>query len=291
MMLAVFIFAANYVIGRGVVHDVPPYMLGFTRWAGAALLLAPFTWRHVRRDRESVRRGWAVLAGCGFLMPFLGAGVAYVALTMTVAINAAVVQTSMPVMILLIAWIVLNERISALQAAGVAVALSGVAAIISRGDPAAFAGLSFNTGDVILLACNLGLAGYAVLIRRAPAVHPLTLLTVVCVVGAAFHAPFLAWEMLDGRIVRATATAAVGLVFVAVFPSIIAILLWNNGIRRLGPGRSGIYMYLMPVFTAALGYAFLGERVEGYHYAGVALIAGGVYLTARRPRAGAGASG
>ena len=48
MLIAAFILAANYVVGRGVVGEVPPYALGFVRWAGAALILAPFTWLYVR---------------------------------------------------------------------------------------------------------------------------------------------------------------------------------------------------------------------------------------------------
>ena len=48
MLVAVFIFSANYVVARGIHEDCPPFTLGLARWGGAALLLAPFVWRAMR---------------------------------------------------------------------------------------------------------------------------------------------------------------------------------------------------------------------------------------------------
>ena len=141
MLVAVAIFGANYVVGRGAVGEVPPYALGFVRWTGATLILAPFVWRRVGADRARLWRRWKLLLLCGILMPFLGAGIAYVALIETIAVNAGIIQTSNPMLTVLIAWIVLGERITALQAGGAALAIAGVLAIVTRGDPAALLAL------------------------------------------------------------------------------------------------------------------------------------------------------
>jgi drug/metabolite transporter (DMT)-like permease len=285
MLVAVVIFGANYVVGRGVVGEVPPYTLGFVRWAGAALILAPFAWARVRADRARIRDAWKLLALCGTLMPFLGAGVAYVALAETIAINAGIIQTALPVLTVVLAWAVLGERITVLQAAGAAVAIAGVAVIVARGDPAALFALRFNWGDAIIFGCNLALAGYAVAVRRMPRdLHPLTLLAVVCVVGGLVHAPFALAEAAAGELVRPTAGAILALLFVATLPSVVAITFWNNGIARLGPGRASMYLYLVPVATAALGVAFLGETIAAYHLAGGILIVAGVVASTRAAR-------
>jgi drug/metabolite transporter (DMT)-like permease len=277
MLVAVVIFATNYAVGRGVVGEVPPYTLGFVRWAGAALILAPFTWRHVARDRGAVRRSWKLLALCGFLMPFLGAGIAYVALIDTIAVNAGIIQTSLPVLTVLIAWLVLGERISRLQAVGATIAIVGVVTIVARGDPGALLALRFKWGDLVLVVANLALASYAVAIKRAPRdLHPMTVLTVVCAVGGLVHLPFAAAEWASGETIRPTHGAALALLFVATLPSVVAIMCWNNGIARLGPSRAGMYMYLVPVVTAALGAAFLSEAIAAYHLVGGALIIIGV---------------
>ena len=281
-VLAVFIFALNYIVGRGVRDDAPPFTLGFFRWAGAAIILLPFALRGLRDDWTELVQGWRVLTACGFLMPVVGASLAYVALTTTTAINASVVQISLPVLTILIAAVALRERITGPIAVGCGIAVLGVFAIIIRGDPAILAEFNFNPGDLLILLCQLGLAGYAVLVKFAPRVRPLSLLLALCLLGTVYHLPFLAWELADGRFVTLRWAGFGGLAFVAVFPSICAIYLWNYGIKGLGPSRSGIYMFLMPVFGATLAHVFLDETLAWYHVLGTGLIVSGVMLTSWR---------
>ena len=287
MAQAALIFALNYVIGRWAAGEVAPYTLGFTRWTVGALVLLPFAWRLIRRDRALLLRHWKLLCLLGFLMPFMGAGITYVALNYTTAINGGVIQTSLPVLILVLAWIVLGDRTTARQVFGVVLAVVGLLYMISRGDPAILLGLDFNRGDAVLLLCNLCLAGYGVATRLMPKeVHTLTLLTMVCAVGAVCHVPFFAVELIQDGLPPASARATVSLVFVAFFPSVVAILGWNLAIARLGPARAGFYMYLVPVFSAAISVPFLGETLSGFHLIGAALIVGGVTVSSRRSRTG-----
>jgi drug/metabolite transporter (DMT)-like permease len=285
MLAAVVIFGANYVVGRAVVGEVPPYTLGLVRWGGAALILAPFAWRRVRAERARLRASWRLLALCGTLMPFLGAGVAYVALAHTIAINAGILQPALPVLTVVLAWAFLGERISLLQAAGAVVAIAGVLAIVARGDAAALFSLRFNWGDALIVGSNLALAGYAVAVRRLPRdLNPLSVLFALCAIGGLVHAPFALAEAAQGELVRPTAGAALSLLFVATLPSVAAITFWNHGITRLGPARATMYLYLVPVATAALGFAFLGETIAPYHVAGALLIVAGVAASTRAPR-------
>ena len=286
MTLASLIFGANYVVGRAMVGEVPPFLLGFTRWAAAAVILLPFAWASVRRDWPLVRRSAGLLALAGLLMPFLGAGLGYYALTKTIAVNAGIVQTSLPIFTVLLAWLVLHERATGRQAVGVAVAVIGVIAIVVRGEPSKLLDLQLNTGDLILVLCNVALAGYSIAVKRLPPeLGAMTVLIAVFAIGAACHAPFMLAELAAGDVVQPTANAVFGLLFVAVFPSVVAITCWNRGIVALGVNRAGFYMYLVPVFAAVLAAATLGERIEGYHLVGGALIVAGVTLCTRKPTA------
>ena len=163
-------------------------------------------------------------------------------------------------------------------------AIIGVFGIILRGDLSVLAGMRFTQGDLLILLAQLGLAGYAVLVKFLPKVRPLSLLMALCLFGTMYHLPFLAWELANGRFVTPSWAGFGGLAFVAVFPSIGAIFCWNYGIERLGPSRSGIYMFLMPVFGFALAYAFLGETLAWYHVVGTGLIIFGVMITTRRSK-------
>ena len=217
-LLAIVIFSVNYVVGRGVHEDAPPFMLGFTRWAGAAVLLAPFAMRDFRAEWTRIVENWGKIASCALLMPFIGAGLAYTALTMTVAINTAVVQTALPVFTVLLSWIFLKGRLTKVQTIGFCGAVVGVMCILSRGDPEILTSLNFNFGDLIILFCNLGLAGYAVLLARLPPIRPLAFLLSICVLGAVYHVPFLALELAAGKVLQPTPLSLASLAFVAVFP-------------------------------------------------------------------------
>ncbi len=287
MVFAVMIFGLNYVVGRWAAGEVPSYTLGFTRWTVGALILLPFALSHLRRERDRIAANWKLLALAGFLMPFMGAGVTYVALTYTTAINAGVIQISLPVMVVILSFFFLGERATRIQWLGAAGAIVGVLYMISRGEMSVLLGLDFNTGDAIMIGCNLGLAGYGIAVKRLPySFHPLSLLTVVCAVGALCHLPFFAWEVATGQLPTPGATAVVSLLFVAIFPSVVAIMFWNHAIARLGPSRAGFYLYLTPVFAAAFAIPLLGETLGAYHVIGAIVIVVGVTVSTRKPRAG-----
>ncbi len=178
---------------------------------------------------------------------------------------------------------ILGTRATLIQCVGAVIAIAGVFYVISRGDPAVLVDFRFNLGDAILIGCNLGLATYGVIIKKAPAnLNPLALLAVICAFGSFYHLPFFGHEILTGQIPRPTTTAIVSLLFVAVFPSVVAIIFWNTAIARLGPNRAGFYMYLVPAFAAALAIPLLGETVGIYHFVGTALIVLGVTLSTRK---------
>ena len=154
MLLAALIFGLNYIVGRRVVGDVQPYVLGFIRWTAGAIILLPLAWKHIRYDVDLINSNWKLLGLAGFLMPFMGAGVTYVALNYTDAVNAGVIQTSMPVMIVLLSWIFLRERTACVQWLGLVVAIAGVIYMIARGNPSALLTFSFNKGSSCIFCRN-----------------------------------------------------------------------------------------------------------------------------------------
>ena len=286
-LLAVLVFSANYVVGRGVYEDVPPVMLGFTRWAGAALLLAPFVWPRVKRAWPDIRANWRIIATASVLMPFFGATAGYFGLTMTTATNGGILQVLLPVLAAVLAWAMLGETLAPRQLGGIALSIAGALYLVAQGDPMRIAALSFNPGDIVLLLCNVALAFYSILLRKLPRrLDPIALLFCLCAFGALFHVPFLIVEIAAGHVVALTERAAVGLGFVVLFPSIVAIMSWNYGIKQLGPAVSSVYMYLTPVATAAMSVVVLGERLEHFHIVGGILVIAGVALTTltARPR-------
>jgi drug/metabolite transporter (DMT)-like permease len=280
LALTQFFWAGNWVVGRAVREEVPPIALTFWRWVIALALIAPLAWPHLRRQWPEVRAGRRSLLLLGLLGTGFYNALAYTGLQQTSAVNGVLLNAFIPLLVILIGWMVFGRRIRPMEAAGVAVSLLGVLAIIGRGDARLLAGLELNAGDLWILASALAWALYTNLLARRPAgLDALAFLACIAAVGLVAMLPFYAWELAAGRRIVPGPAAWAAIAYTGVFPAFLGYLFWNRGVARVGPARAAQFLYLMPAFGVLLSMLFLDERPALYHFAGIALIFGGIYLT------------
>jgi len=281
LALANLFWAGNIVIGRAVAGLVPPVTLAYWRWTGAFILAVGFAWPQLRRDWATLRSSWRVLA----LLSATGIAsyntMCYIGLQYTTALNVLLLQSTMPVVILLWALALFGERPSPWQGLGVVVSIAGVAAIAGRGSLEALLHLSINVGDVWILVAVLIYAAFPPLLRMRPAVHPLSFLVASMGVGSLMMLPFYLWEIASGATIRGGWPSYAAMAYTAVLPSFVAYLFFNRAVELIGASRAGQSAHLMPVFGAALAVLFLGERFRLYHAVGILLIAAGILLASR----------
>ncbi|WP_377807960.1 DMT family transporter [Azospirillum sp. A29] len=282
MMLPPLFWAGNAVLGRAVAGSVPPIGLAFWRWFLGMLVVLPFAWPHLRHDITPILARWKSV----LLLGTLGIGIyntfQYIALNSTTALNAVMLQSSMPVMIVLMSLVLFRDRIGAMQGVGIAVSLVGATTLISHGDPGTLLGLELNAGDVWMLAAVVIYAAYTTLLRRRPAIHGLSFVVVTFAIGAVELLPFYVWESLGGHPVQASGITLLAVGYTVLFPSIAAYLCFNRAVELLGPNTAGLAIHLVPVFGSLLAILFLGEQPHLYHGIGIALIAAGILLATRR---------
>lgn len=282
LALATLFWAGNFVLARGMHEAIPPMAMAFWRWTLAAALLLPFGWRRVRAQWALVRRDLPVLLALGLLGVAGFNTLVYTALATTTATTAVLLNSSMPAVIMALAWAALGERVSPLQALGLAVSFAGVVAIVARGDLAGLRAFSVTPGDLWVLGAVLAWSAYTVLLRwRPPGLDPVAFLTVIVPVGCAALLPLYLAERAAGAVVQPSAPVFLSLAYFALFPSLVSYLCWNRAVAMVGPSRAGLFIHLMPVFGTALAVAFLGERPQLFHGTGIALVLGGIWLTTR----------
>jgi drug/metabolite transporter (DMT)-like permease len=275
-------WAGNFIIGRAVAGQVPPVTLAFWRWTGAFALAIGFAWPHIKRDWPAFRGHVPILLALSATGISSFNTMVYIGLQHTAAVNALLLQSVMPLVILLWAFSLYGERPGILQTAGVAVSLLGVAAIAGRGSLDVLISLSLNIGDVWIMGAVVAYALYAVLLRRRPPVHPLSLLAVLMGIGSLLLLPFYAWEWHTGATIRGGWPPYAGIAYTAVLPSLVAYLFFNRGVELIGAARAGQSVHLLPAFGTMLAVVFLGESIQAYHGFGIALIAAGIALASLR---------
>ncbi|GLQ37151.1 hypothetical protein GCM10007908_07710 [Rhizobium albus] len=275
-------WAGNFLVARQFHEEIPPFQMSFWRWLLALAIILPFSLRAVVASRPMIKQE------LGFLFLVGGIGIAafncfiYVALQYTTVVNAALINSLMPVVTFLLALIFIGDRLSSRQIVGVAGCAFGALFIVLRGQMSNLADLAINVGDILVLAGLTFWALYTVLIRwRKTALPTSVFLTVTIAFGVVIHLPFVIWEVSQRGTFVANGANISALIYLAIFPSLLAYNFWNRAVAALGPGKTGLFMYLMPIFSTVLAVLVLDEAFKPYHLVGMLLIFMGIALVTR----------
>lgn len=296
MTVPPLLWAGNAVVGRYAADLISPLLLNMLRWIGAGLLLAPLGWRifAAADSRQRIRAHLPYL----LLLALLGVGafnaLQYTALKTSTAINATLILSSSPVISLVIGSLFYGQRIRPHDLLSAALSLAGVLLVLSRGQPSQLLALELLPGDLVMLVATIGWAFYTWMLSRPPAtLRPAgstnwnwaEFLLLQIVIGAA-------WASLAAGVQAVGTTGGLGspqwgwpligvLVYVMVFPSLVAYRAWGLGVARAGPTLAAFFANLAPLFAALMSATLLGEAPGWHHGVAFALIIGGIVVSTR----------
>jgi len=283
LALASLFWAAHWIVARAVVPYTTPVGMAFWRWAAAILILAPFAAPELVRNWPAYWRArWPLLffGTCGTMLYNC---IGYMGIRESSATNAVVFQSVTPGIIPLFAWMLFRDRIRSATALGLLLSFSGVLAIVTRLNVENLLNFNFNAGDLWLLG-NVALwALYTVCLRWKPAgLDGPGFMLAVMLAGMVTGLPlFLADAALGGR-TEVNTGVVLGILYLAAFPSVLCYFMWNRGVAAIGPAKAGAYLHLIPLAGAFMASLFLNEKIYFFHFVGLALIFGGVWLATRR---------
>lgn len=274
------LWSANFIIGRAVRNDISPVTLTMSRWLIALIVILPFALAHLRRDshRYLPYAGRIIAVSLSGITAF--SLLVYYGLHYTSGTNALLLNSCIPVLIVLFGAIFFGNRISGRQVLGLFISCVGVLVIIFRGDVGALAQQSFNSGDLLLLAAMASFAFYTLWLRKIPGdIDRMGLLAVQIAVTLVAVLPMWLIEK-SGTEPSAnwTWTTAAAVLFLGIFPSFLSYLFYGKCIEAIGAARAGLSIHFIPVFGVGLSLLFLGETLHLFHLAGIAAILAGVTL-------------
>jgi drug/metabolite transporter (DMT)-like permease len=284
MLVSPGMFATNMLVARATADWFPPVALAFWRWTATAALMAVLLRGALWASRGAARAEWRRLLVLGAIgMGVCGAFV-YLAADTTTATNIGLIYAAAPVIIILLGRALFGERLAPLQALGVALGIAGVAVVVLRGSLDTLLGLRFAAGDLWALGGAIGWAVYTVLLRHWQSALGFNLrFAWIALGGVAALLPFLLAETLLAGAPPATGASLGWVALLATVASVGAYQTYGLVQRGLGTARAGLILYLIPLYTAALAWLFLGEGFAPHHAIGAALVLPGIYLATRRP--------
>jgi len=258
--------------------------------------MLPFVAGHARRDWPEALKHWRWILFFGITGPAAFPIFGYIGIRYTTAVNAALLNNMVPLFTIPFAWLILRHTVKARQAAGLALSLAGVLAILSAGELATLARLSFNLGDLYILAGVILWALYTVMLHRRPAIHPFSFFFFTMAVAIAVCIPFYAVELVAGDTFQVNLRTLASVGYLALFPSVVAFICWNYAVPLVGPNVATFFYPAAPVFASLAAVLVLGEQLYAYHFTGFILVLIGLFLSSsgvsgasrRRARAGEG---
>ena len=274
-------WSGNHILGRAIEGKVPPIGISAVRWFIPAIVLWPVARKYLARDWPAIKAHWGVMLWLALTGGALFSALQYVGLQYTTALNVSVLNSLVPVLIVAAGTTLFRDRIAAIQLIGIATSLAGVLVIVSRARVDALLRLEFSWGDLIIIINMTVFSIYAACLRLQPSIHWLSFMFTLAVISAVTTLPFAVWESLSGFTFQPTLLTLVAVLYVSTFPSVLAFAAWNRGVELLGANRAGPFLHLIPIYTAILSYAFLGEALASYHVVGLVLILAGVWLATR----------
>ena len=284
MLLPPLFWAGNFIVGKAVSDQHIPIGLSFWRWFLATLIFTPFVIKAIIKERDIILKHLLKI----ILLSLLGISafnsLAYISLQYTSAINATILNSFIPIFILIIVSLFFKEKISKYQIIGIFVSLLGVFIILSRLDINIIKNISFNRGDLWMLLAALDWAIYSILLKylRPAKLKPMTFLGIMMIIGTIILIPLYLANPFNELMINPNKDVIYALLYIAIFPSIISYLVWNYGMQKIGATLGGQYIHLMPIFGALMAVIFLGEKIQLYHILGGISIGLGLWLSMQK---------
>ncbi len=282
LVLPPLFWAGNFVVGRAVHANIPPLTLSLGRWVIAFVCILPFALPAMRRDWQLYwQYRWRLLAVSTVGVAAFNTLV-YSGLHDTTATNGILLNSCIPILILLFGALFYRLPLHLLQLLGLALSLAGVLTIILHGEWSSLATLDFSGGDLVIFTAMICWALYTLWLRELPAtINRIGLMCIQIFIAIILLLPLYAWETHTGQAHQWNHDTWLALAYVGIFPSVIAYTLYTIGVARAGAARAGLFIHLMPVFGSMLSVLFLGENLHVFHALGIAAILGGLVLSSK----------
>ncbi|ESS06287.1 MAG: permeases of the drug/metabolite transporter (DMT) superfamily [uncultured archaeon A07HB70] len=277
-LLAV-LFGGSFVGIKAGLRELPPVLFAALRFdVGAVALLAYVVFSRPRtRWRPQTR---ADVLGVGVAATFLVAAnnaFLFAGQALTTPAAASVMYGLNPVLAPVFAWFVLGQRLSRVNAAGIAVALGGVLLVVQP-SPSAFGGGA--VGQALVMIAAVSVAAGSVLLRRLDASMDDVALTAWAMAGGAvlLHGASLAAGESPARVADVGATTVASVLAVGLPATAVAYAIYVGLVTRVGPVRTNLVSYAFPAFAAVSGWLVLGAPVSAGTVFGFVVVVAGFVL-------------
>jgi drug/metabolite transporter (DMT)-like permease len=277
---AASIWGGMYVVSKVVLEIIPPFSLVTLRLVLGALTLAIIL--GLRGYPKISRQQFLQVLCVGFVGYGISLCLQFLGTKLSTAANGSLVTSATPAFVLLFAWLLLKEKITARRLLALFLATLGVIAII---DPrSAQLNLDLFLGNLALIGAAMTWALYSVLVRRTTQDMDVLLFSLVAFMGGLpVCVPAAAWELSTVGVGEISLGVVGGVLFLGIISTALAMVLWNTAFAYVDASLASLTFFAQPVVGTILGWLFLKERITPLFLLGGLLIGIGLVISSREP--------
>jgi drug/metabolite transporter (DMT)-like permease len=284
LVLATLFWAGNFIVGKiAFLENVPPFSLTFFRWFLVWLILIPFTYKELFNLKKIILKNTPLLFFLGLTSVGLFNSFIYNALNFTQVINASLFNAVIPAVIILFCFLFKLDKTNKFQLLGLALTIFGILSIITKLDLKILLTLDFNRGDILMIGAVITWGLYSAFLKKIKfKISLLTFVHILCTYGLISLIPQFLYEFMQGQMVTVNSTFVYSLLYLAIFPSIGSYYCWAGAVLVIGANRAGIFLSLIPLFSAVMAILFFQEKFQFYHFIGSILTLFGLFLSNKK---------
>lgn len=286
LVAMLFIWSCNYIIGKITLRHIPPFTLVAFRFPVAAVVALALYFSRRKRARLRLRDLWTFVY-LGFFGILINQGCFTVGLNFTTSQHSAIIVSLAPLVVLLWAWMLKLENLTAGKAFGMLISIAGALLLETR--HAASGHSPTLLGDAVTLCGVMGFATYTVLGKRVAAQYDaISMTTFNIVVATILISPLTVHQALHIDWASVGWVGWTGMLYMAALSSTAAYMMFYWILRYMDASRVVVLNYCQPVIVILLSIPILGEYPTRNFILGSALVLLGVYMAehvARRKRA------
>lgn len=271
------IFGLHYSIAKSLMPDyLTSWQLVFLRLLGGVILFWIFGRLFVRERVE--RRDLLMLALCGLIGFTLNIGFFYAGLNLTTPVDASIIHLTNPIMVLILASILIREKITLRKSGGILLGMTGALILILWGRHLQFGGQT-AMGNILVLVNMMCYSLYLVLLKPLLAkYHTVTIMKWVSLFGFLFVIPLSARSMLTISFAHFDWYGWAAIAYIIILGTFLVYLMINFSLNILTPTAVSYYTYLQPILAAVSSVSIGMERITLPKVLAAMLIFTGVWL-------------
>ena len=273
---------SNIAIAKGALGNIPPVSLSFWRWFFVFLIIVPFVFKEINKNKQYLLQELPRLLFLSFTGFVICGAFPYISGLTTTVTNMGIIYALAPIAIVMFASFLFHEKLSFVQYIGIFTSFFGVAFVIFKGSLSNLFNLNFTLGDLWILAAAISWAFFSIyLVNWKSKFSIFARFTIMSFFGAVILFPFYMIENSYFMQTTFNDNFVVFVILASVFPGVLAFTMYTKLQQLIGASLASLTVYFMPIYGAIYGMILFNETLKIFHLYGAILVLLGIFLANR----------